>query len=76
MVTEAGVAPRGEPSSGADAIVHALAATLAGKTGAYFDVRHETHADAAAHDAGFQRWLQAYASKAVEPFGRGLVIPS
>ncbi len=55
MVRDAGIAPRGPASRGAEAILHVLAA---GQTGRYFDEQQLAEPDAQASDGAFRQALR------------------
>jgi NAD(P)-dependent dehydrogenase (short-subunit alcohol dehydrogenase family) len=73
MVRDAGIAPHGPASDGAQAIQAVLATALAGgESGRYFDDGQPTRADPQAYDALARRRLREAATTLVAPFRVGL----
>jgi hypothetical protein len=69
MVRDAGIAPLGPASRGADAILGVLAASLAeGITGQYFDERTPTRAHVQAYDSDIRRSLRERTLEMISPF--------
>jgi len=69
MVRDAGIAPLGPASRGADAILGVLAASLAeGITGQYFDERTPTRAHVQAYDSDIRRTLRERTLEMISPF--------
>jgi NAD(P)-dependent dehydrogenase (short-subunit alcohol dehydrogenase family) len=68
MVHEAGIQPLGTAAEGGDAVLHAIDAALAGKTGVYFDGTRETRADRAAYGEAAQAWLRETSLALTAPF--------
>jgi NAD(P)-dependent dehydrogenase (short-subunit alcohol dehydrogenase family) len=64
MVRQAGTTPISTVDDGADAILHlAVSPEMEGRSGLYFNVRHETRANAQAYDADARAMLRALSLK-------------
>lgn len=76
MVRESDMPVRGRPETGARAIRHVVAEGLAGRSGEYYDVLELSRAKPQAYDGAFRAALRLRAIELVQPFARGLTIPS
>ncbi len=68
MVREANITPQDSVASGVQAMLHVLAAALAGQTGRYYERASPAEPDALASDAAAQAWLREQALLLSAPF--------